>query len=205
MNKDGTMARLPDLVSFAQFHGLKVGTIADLIAYRYRHDHLVYKAEETVLQSQYGGEFRMMVYVNELNYAEHIALVKGDISGDQPVLVRMHALSILDDVLGCERRGKAGELQKAMEIIGEEGTGVIVLIREPHATALSERVRAQENKEPQSVDIPPNGELRDYGVGAQILLDLGVSDMTLLSNSEKNIIALEGYGLRVVGRKKINP
>ena len=200
MNDDGEMARLPDLVEFAREHDLKVGAIADLIAYRRRHDHMVKRTEEVAFNSVHGGEFRLCVYVNELSYAEHVVLVKGDISHGGPVLVRMHASNVLDDILGDGDSGKAGELQRSMEIVGEEGRGVIVLIREPHPKALSARVH-------QKLDRPssPEGQqqLRDYGVGAQILLDLGITEMELLSNTDKTIIGLEGYGLTVTGRRPI--
>ena len=173
MNDDGTMARMPDLLKFAQTHGLKIATIADLIAYRLRHDRIVEAALETTLDSLYGGEFRMIVYVNRVAYAEHIALVKGDVAGEEPVLVRMHALNVLEDVLGDSTTGKAGELHRAMRMVGDHGRGVVVLIREPHRTSLSDRLSAKLRDDGQ----PPVGELRDYGVGAQILLDLGVRDM----------------------------
>lgn len=198
MNDDGTMARTPDLVRFAQFHGLKIGTITDLIAYRLRHDRIVEPILEATLDSLYGGAFRMYVYVNRVAYAEHIALVKGDLAADGPVLVRMHALNVLDDVLGDMHAGKAGELHQALRTIGEAGRGVIVLIREPHKTSLSDRIRArlasEEDRGPQ---------LRDYGVGAQILVDLGVREMILLSNTKRTIVGLEGYGLAIVGQQPI--
>ncbi len=198
MNDDGTMARMPDLVAFAQHHGLKVGTIADLIAHRLRHDRLVARTVETTLDSCYGGRFAMMVYVNRVAYAEHIALVKGDLSSDEPVPVRMHAMNVLEDVLGDIGTGNAGQLQAAMRAIGRMGRGVVVLIREPHPARLSDRVRAK-------LEAPaePVPYLRDYGVGAQILLDLGVKDMILLSNSNRTIVGLEGYGLNIVGRQPI--
>lgn len=197
MDEDGEMARLPELIQFAQYHGLKIGAIADLIAYRRRYDHVVERTESTTLDSTHGGTFDMHVYVNQISYAEHVALVKGDISGDEPVLVRMHALNILDDVLMDGDSGKAGDLQKSMDMIGAEGRGVVVLIREPHAKSLSDRVRRREKKPVEG------GELRDYGIGAQILTDLGVSDMILLSNTEKNVIGLEGYGLKIVDQRAI--
>ena len=200
MKDDGEMARLPDLIPFAQYHGLKVGTIADLIAYRRRYDHFIRRGETTLLKSKHGGEFQLIVYVNEITYAEHVALVKGDITTGVPILTRMHALSVFDDILGDTESGKAGDLQRSMEIIGDEGRGVVVLIREPHPTSLSDRVRKHENLEPKGT---PSGELRDYGVGAQILNDLGVSEMVLLSNSPKHIIGLEGYGLSVVDQRPI--
>ncbi|MBX3515324.1 MAG: 3,4-dihydroxy-2-butanone-4-phosphate synthase [Rhodospirillales bacterium] len=199
MNDDGTMARTPDLLRFAERHRLKIATIADLIAYRLRHDRIIDRILHTPFMSANGGAFELFIYVNRVAYAEHLALVKGDISRDGPVLVRMHALNILDDVLGDTHEGKAGELQKAMQIIAAEGRGVIVLIREPHRSSLSERVRAR-------VEGNDDGtpQLRDYGVGAQILLDLGVKEMTLLSNSQRTIIGLEGYGLAIAGRRSID-
>jgi 3,4-dihydroxy 2-butanone 4-phosphate synthase/GTP cyclohydrolase II len=202
MNEDGSMARRDDLISFAQLHGLKIGTIADLIAHRLRHDRIMHHGQEMALNSLHGGQFRMYVYTNPIHHAEHVALVKGDISADEPVMVRMHALSVVDDVLGCADTGKAGDLQNSMEMIGREGKGVVVLIREPHPTSLSERVSAQvaaaRGDEPH-----PAGQLRDYGVGAQILLDLGVREMILLSNTPKTVIGLEGYGLTIVEQRPI--
>ena len=200
MNDDGTMARRPDLVKFAQFHGLKIGTIADLIAYRRRHDRIVERKVETDFDSRYGGRFRMHVYVNRVAYAEHIALVKGDVATPEPVFVRMHALNVLEDVLGDRGSGRGGELQSSMRMIAEQGRGVVVLIREPLPTSLSDRVKARTEG-----PAPTRGELRDYGVGAQILLDLGVKDMILLSNTQRTIIGLEGYGLSVVARRPIPP
>jgi len=197
MNDDGEMARLPELIQFAQFHGLKIGAIADLIAYRRKNDRMVERTESTKITSVHGGEFDMHVYVNSMTYAEHVALVKGDVSSSDPVFVRMHALNVLDDVLMDTASGKAGDLQRAMDLIGEEGRGVVVLIREPHAKSLSDRVRLRENKAVEG------GELRDYGVGAQILTDLGVTDMVLLSNTERTVIGLDGYGLRIVDRKPL--
>lgn len=201
MNEDGTMARRDDLIAFAQRHGLKIGTIADLIAYRLRHDGIVARGAETVLNSRHGGEFRMYIYTNTIVHAEHVALVKGDISEDEPTLVRMHVLNLMDDVLGRADAGKVGELQAAMEQIGREGKGVVVLIREPHPTALSERVSALAAT--RRGENPPPAELRDYGVGAQILLDLGVREMILLSNTPKTVIGIEGYGLSIAGRRPI--
>lgn len=198
MNDDGTMARMPDLIGFAQKHGLKLATIADLIAYRRKHDRLVQRILETDFHSRFGGDFRMMIYENTVAYAEHIALVKGDITDGHPVLVRMHALNVLEDVLGDDSRRAEGLLQKSMEIVGDKGRGVIVLIREPMATSLSDRVKASLGEGQK-----PGGQLRDYGVGAQILVDLGISDMILMSNSSKTVVGLEGHGLRIVGHQPI--
>ena len=200
MNDDGSMARLPDLVKFAQFHGLRIGTIADLIAYRRHTETIVERRLETPFASRCGGDWTMRVYVNTVSYAEHVALVKGDLVGDAPVLVRMHALNVLEDVLGDTSAGRAADLQDAMRIIGDAGRGVVVLIREPRPDSLTERLRARlEGGTPR----PPGSELRDYGVGAQILLDLGVRRMVLLSNTRKTIIGLEGYGLTVVDQRPI--
>ncbi len=199
MNDDGSMARRNDLIRFAQFHNLKIGTIADLIAYRRRYDRIIARALETEFDSRYGGRFKMIVYVNTVAYAEHIALVKGEVGGEEPVLVRMHALNVLDDVLGDRTSGKGGELQAAMRMIAEAGRGVVVLIREPLPTSLSDRVR-------QRIGRPKDGPapLRDYGVGAQILSDLGIQKMILLSNTQRTIVGLEGHGLAVVGRRPIS-
>jgi 3,4-dihydroxy 2-butanone 4-phosphate synthase/GTP cyclohydrolase II len=198
MNEDGTMARLPDLVQVAQLHGLKVATIADLIAYRRKYDRIVQRAVETTLDSHYGGQFKLYVYTTKIEYAEHIALVKGDISGPEPVLVRMHAINAFEDLLGS-KGGRSTLLQASMRMIDRIGRGVIVLIRDTQATIISDMLlhRGELPK-----DAP--GELRDYGVGAQILIDLGVTDMILLSNTGwRTIVGLEGYGLRVLGRRAI--
>jgi len=198
MNDDGSMARRDDLMAFAQLHGLKIATIADLIAYRRRHDRTVERIQTGTLDSRFGGRFEMAVYVNRTTYAEHIALWRGDLSGPEPVLVRVHVLNVLDDVLGDTAVGKAGEMERVMRMIDEAGRGVIVLIREPSPTNLSETVQAR-----QGASEKPFGELRDYGVGAQILLDLGVTDMIVLSNTKRTIVGLDGYGLRVVEQRPV--
>jgi 3,4-dihydroxy 2-butanone 4-phosphate synthase/GTP cyclohydrolase II len=202
MNEDGTMSRLPDLIKFAQFHNLKIGAIADLIAYRRRHDRTIEKLADTTLRSRFGGDFKMYVYANRVEYAEHVALVMGDVGHGGPVMVRMHALNILDDALGSIDRGKEGDLHRSMELIGKEGRGVIVLIREPRRTYLADLVKAHSlGRSPdQSAQ---KRELRDYGVGAQILLDLGVSEMILLSDTVKTIVGIEGYGLKVIEQRSI--
>ncbi len=197
MNDDGTMARMPDLVSFAQFHGLKIATITDLIEFRRRTENYVTRAVEADLDSIYGGALRMVVYVNKVSYSEHVALVKGDVSAPGPVPVRMHALDVLSDVLG-DRAGKAGLLQSAMGMLKSEERGVVVLIREALPTAVSDRVRRKAG-----VAVPKRLQLRDYGIGAQILLDLGVKQMVLMTNSDYDIVGLPGYGLEVVGTKRI--
>ena len=200
MNDDGTMARLPDLLSFAQQHDLKVATIADLISYRRRTESIVERSLESVLDSRYGGSWRMIIYLNKVTYAEHIALIKGDITGETPILVRMHSLNVMEDVLGDQSGSRGGgELQSAMRHIADVGRGVVVVMREPTSTALSEKISGKIKTK-----IPEGGtenELRDYGVGAQILLDLGIKEMILLTNSEQTVIGLEGYGLSIFERQ----
>ena len=162
---------------------------------------IVERTVESSFESIHGGTFKMFVFVNRIAYAEHIALVKGDLAADGPVMVRVHALNVLDDVLGDAGNGKAGEIQQVMRMIEEEGRGVLVLIREPDRTAISQRVRAKLGEEGDPDFI--GDELRDYGVGAQILLDLGVRDMILLSNTKRTIIGLEGYGLSIAEQRPI--
>jgi 3,4-dihydroxy 2-butanone 4-phosphate synthase/GTP cyclohydrolase II len=197
MNDDGTMARLPDLLVFAEQHGLKIGTIADLIAYRRHHDKVVSREMQIPFHSRWGGDWQMSVYVNTTSYAEHIALVKGNPKINQPVMVRVHAVDVLDDVLGDQGSGKAGLLHTSMEMISNHGEGVVVLIREPSPTSLSDRVRAHMSGE------KGRPLLREYGVGAEILLDLGVKEMILLSNTQKTLVGLEGFGLKVVEQRPI--
>ena len=204
MNEDGTMARMPDLVKFAQFHNLKIGTIADLIAYRLKHDKIIERTLETTFETDLGGPFKMYVYVNTAEYAEHIALVKGDLSKDGPVVVRVHVLNILDDVLGDLHNNKAGEFQRTMEIISAAEKGVLILIRDPQKTSLTDQIKARnEPSDTKCPDSPFGPELRDYGVGAQILIDLGVKDMIVLSNTERTLIALEGFGLSISEHRPI--
>jgi 3,4-dihydroxy 2-butanone 4-phosphate synthase/GTP cyclohydrolase II len=192
MNDDGTMARLPDLVAFAQLHGLKIGTIADLIAYRRKYDHFVQRTVETPFQSHNGGDWKLAVYVNTLEYTEHIALVKGDISTPEPVLVRMHAVNIFSDMLEWApyERDVLGE---SMRIIAKEGRGVVVLLRTTRPTFVSDVILRR------VADDIDRRRVKEYGVGAQILLDLGVKDMILLTDTpEKKVVALDGYGLNIV-------
>ncbi len=196
MNDDGTMARMPDLVQFAQFHGLKVATIADLIAYRLRYDTIVERTFEGMLDSRFGGEFVMQVFTNSVDGTEHVALIKGDVTTAEPVLVRVHALNVLDDILGG-----GDSLPAVMRLIGDAGRGVVILIREPASTSLSARLRAT------AQDVagdPHGGNLREVGIGSQILRELGVRDMIVLSNTERAIIGLEGYGLTVAGFQPIS-
>ena len=198
LNEDGTMARLPDLVPFAQYHGLKIGTIADLIGYRRRTETLIQRTHETEIDSRYGGRWRVVSYVNAVTGAEHLALVKGAVDDGAPVLARMHAHDLLDDVLAESRGGRAVNLQAAMATIGEAGRGVVVLLCDPPEKTLADRLKSRLGGA--GADEP---RLLDYGVGAQILLDLGVRRMILLSNHRKTIVGLEGYGLAVVAHQPI--
>jgi 3,4-dihydroxy 2-butanone 4-phosphate synthase/GTP cyclohydrolase II len=195
MNDDGTMARLPDLVTFAQHHNLKLGTIADLIAHRRLTERLVRMEAEGAYSHPAGGEWRAMVYANTVEYQEHLVLIKGDVSGPEPVLVRMHAVDLLDDMTGSPHWIA---IHNAMHMIGKAGRGVVVMIREHRPTALAERVKLLAAGTPR-----PQRELRDYGIGAQILLDLGVKNMILLTNSRRTVIGLEGYGLNIIEQRPI--
>jgi 3,4-dihydroxy 2-butanone 4-phosphate synthase/GTP cyclohydrolase II len=198
MNEDGSMARMPDLVAFAQYHKLKIGTVADLIGHRRRTETLVERRLTTAFNSMHGGDFTMHIYADKVMGAEHVALVKGNLSkGDAPALVRMHALNVLEDVLGDRSQSHGGELHASMRMIADEGRGVIVLLRDAQPASLTRRIEARLAKE------KAPAELRDYGVGAQILLDLGVREMILLSNSQRTIVGLEGYGLSVVEQRPL--
>ena len=203
MNDDGTMARLPDLIAFAQLHGLKVATIRDLIAYRRRNDNLVENSVETSLVSKIGGEWKLKTYVNKAEYAEHLVMQMGEVTEDDPTMVRMHALNLFDDLL-AEDTSKSGQLQASMKLIADEGKGVIVIIRDIRPTRLSEMMKIKNGDDsPHDKNEGKPENLRDYGIGAQILCDLGVRDIILLSNSKHNVVGLEGYGLNIVGRKSI--
>ena len=193
MNEDGSMARLADLIGFARRHSLKIGTIRDLIAYRMRHDHLVELVSESSLASDYGGDWRAMTYRSKVSGATHVVLQKGHVDPQQPTLVRMHAISIFDDVLG-QTGPRKRQLQRSMDAIGRRGAGLIVLLMPDRP----ERLQAEIGRHPH-----PESELRDYGIGAQILVDRGVSEMVLLSDSDRTVVGLEGYGLKVVGREPI--
>lgn len=197
MNDDGTMARMPDLVPFAQLHGLKVGTIADLIAYRRRYDNLIHRAADTTFESDIGGAWRMMLYVNKAEYAEHVVLIKGNVSGGDPPLVRMHAVNLFDDVLSMAG-GRSDLLSQSMKMIADEGRGIVVIIRETRNTALSDILLRRE------AETGPPESIKEYGVGAQILLDLGVKEMINLTNAEKKVVGLDGYGLKIVESRTIS-
>ena len=192
MKEDGEMARLPDLVAFAQLHGLKIGTISDLIAYRRRHDNLVRVRAADTITSEFGGEWEMRIYTDETQGAEHIALIKGDITTPEPVLVRMHAMDPMLDVLGAGPRGRRDEFGDAMKLIAEEGRGALVLLRDVHM-----KLDSAEEASPQT--------LRQYGLGAQILSSLGLHEIELLTNSpQPKVVGLDAYGLEIIGTRKIS-
>ena len=200
MNEDGTMSRMDDLVAFAQLHNLKIGTIRDLIAYRRRYDHLVEKKAEMVFDSKWGGQWKAMTFHNKATGDETIALVKGKIDPEKPTLVRMHTASYFVDMFG-ENSERAGLLSRSMELIAEEGAGVIVVINRSMKGVITRSMQLR--AEGKGAGAPEVEELRDYGVGAQILADLGVEEMTLLTNTHHTLVGLEGYGLSIVGERSI--
>ena len=201
LNDDGSMARLPDLVQFAQLHGLKIGTISDLIAHRRRYDHFVERSVEVPFRSHDGGDWTLIVYINMLEYSEHIALVKGDVADPEPVLVRMHAINVFSDVLHWAEY-EDDVLGAAMRIIGKEERGVVVLLRSNRPTFITDVLR--QRQEQHAPDVGDRRRVKEFGVGAQILLDLGVKDMVLLTDTpEKKVVALDGYGLNIVGTRPI--
>ncbi len=204
MNDDGTMARMPDLLAFAQRHGLKIGTISDLIAYRRRKESYVRAVHEQEIETPYGGSFKLRVYLNAVDNTEHLALIKGDVATEEPVLVRMHAVNILEDLIGMGRNGNRRSLvERAMRRIGQEGRGVIVVIRDVREGTILRRLT--DAAPPSANGKPSEKRLVDYGIGAQILLDLGIRNMILLSNSPTpKIVGLEGYGLNLVARRPID-
>lgn len=194
MREDGTMARMDDLVPYARRHGLKIGTIRDLIEYRRRHDNLVECTSTAPFQSDYGGDWTIRTYRNKVDGSVHLVLQKGGCTAGAPTLVRVHAISVLSDVLGQPGPRKR-VLQRAMAEIGKAGSGVIVLLM---PTDPSQLVAEVSGKGGMDMD------LRSYGIGAQILADLGVHDMVLLTNSHRNVVAIEGYGLNIVGEQPIS-
>ncbi len=197
MNDDGNMARMPDLIPFAQHHGLKIATIADLIAYRRRTEKYIEMTAERPFNSKYGRGWTLRIYKNLLSNIEHMALVKGDLRGDQSVMVRMHQVNVLADMFWDSDSPKTGELHRAMSMVADHGNGAVVVLREMEKSQVGERIKAQVTGE----DSP--ARLIDYGVGAQILVDLGIKDMILLSNTPRTIIGLDGYGLKVTEQRPI--
>jgi 3,4-dihydroxy 2-butanone 4-phosphate synthase/GTP cyclohydrolase II len=189
---------MDDLFPFAQRHGLRIGTIRDLIAYRLRKDRLVEQTAEAQFESRWGGTWTAKTFLNKASGVEQIALVKGRIDPARPTLVRMHALSIVPDVL-AEEGARGGLLEGAMKAIAEEGCGAIVVINRPMPDAMSRSLRSRSGGAVRT----DSEQLRDYGVGAQILAELGIHDMVLLTNSHHTPVALGGYGLAIVGERPI--
>lgn len=198
MKDDGTMARLDDLIPFAAKHKMKIGTIRDLIAYRRRHDHMVERRVEASFTSQWGGDWKALTFYNKASQSEQLVLQKGRVDPEQPTLVRMHQFSPLSDTCGMDGK-RQGLLQRCMEIIGAEGAGIIVMLRGSEPDILSLTLQRETGQGPGDMD-----ELRNYGIGAQLLAELGVHDMILLTNSQHSLVALDGYDLAVVGHRPVD-
>jgi len=210
LNEDGTMARIPDLERFAAVHGIQIATIADLIQYRLRHDKLVHRVGEARLPTRFGGEFGAAVYTSDVSPGEHLVLVKGDIRPEEPTLVRVHSQYLPGDVFGFEQRDTGALLRRAMEMIDEEGKGVILYLRHDRAHLdVAEINAAQEGVSmPEGTPTPGSGPrmtYRDYGLGAQILRDVGIRKMKLLTNSAPKLVGLSGYGIEIVEIVPIDP
>jgi 3,4-dihydroxy 2-butanone 4-phosphate synthase / GTP cyclohydrolase II len=198
MNDDGTMARLPELVAFAQFHNLKIGAIEDLIAFRRANDRYIDKLHEGAFETRAGKGFRLVVFRNRLDGVEHAALVKGDIKPEKPTLVRVHRIDFAADVMGGYGK-RAGMIDKALAEIDKEGAGVLVLLRDLVPDALSRRLKGE------PAEMEADDALRVIGIGSQILRELGVGRMVVLANTPQKLVGLEGYGLSIDGWRGFKP
>ena len=210
MNDDGTMSRMPQLEKFSKEHNIPILTVADIIEYRLKKEILVHRVSEAKIPTKYGGEFRMILYENEVDNFQHIALIKGNVAGDEPVLVRVHSECFTGDVLGSLRCDCGDQLHSAMKMIDENGAGVIVYMRqEGRGIGLANKLKAYclqdrgKDTVEANIELGFDADLRDYGLGAQILVELGVKRIKLMTNNPKKLKGLEGYGLEVIERVPI--
>jgi len=209
MKDDGTMARLPDLEAFAEAHDLKIATVADIISYRMRTESFVHRAAETVLPTPF-GEFKAIAFVNDIDDYEHLALIKGEVDPEKEILVRVHSGCLTGDVFGSYRCDCGEQLERAMQMVQDEGLGIILYLQqEGRGIGLANKLKAYALQDQGLDTVEANEELgfapdlRDYGVGAQILVSLGVRKMKIITNNPKKIIGLDGYGLEVTDRVPI--